>query len=582
MNLSSLLDWLRERYQHMRDREQILPLVVVLALVAAGVSAWAGRPAYQRWRTARAVAQAHAFLARGDLAGARLALGTALRTRPDDAALAALADYYEQAGSPEAVAVRRELWQRQPEDFAARLAWAGAALRFDDRPTARLALAGCTAEQKQTVAYLRAAAALALLDGAAGDADALLGELGARTPPTPEIRLLRATVQLRSRDAARVRAARAELAALVRLPEQTVPALRVLLADAFARRDPLDAGEVGAALARAPAASLGDWLDAAAAARLSAPTAPPDPTLMGKIRAAAAADPLAAAHYARWLAMQVSPAAAAEWIDAQPAPLAESAPLRVTRADLALARGEWARLRSLLDGGAWGALPRDCLEFAFAARLALTLDGPARASRVWVQAIEEARGSAPALRALMRLAPAWQWPRGRREALRALATQFPDDDAAYREWVGVLRAERDSAGLLECLRLRQQAEGGLGAASQDWALLSLLLAPTRTPNEATRVLAALHERDPANAFHVTNHAFALWQLGRAADAAALAAGMSAAERAMPARAPYLAVVFAAAGRREEAGAVLRHAPSRAALLREEAALLDRAEELLRR
>ncbi|MBI2514303.1 MAG: hypothetical protein HYV96_20210 [Opitutae bacterium] len=581
MNRRTVRAWLRGRYEHMRDREQILPLAVLATLAVLALGAWAGRPAYQHWRASRALNQARAFLAQNDLAGARLALGTALRGGVTDAALATLADYYERGGSPEAVAVRQELWRRHPEDFVARLAWASAALRFDDRATARLALAGCTPEQKQTADYLRVAAALALLEGANGEADVLLGELGARIALTPEIRLLHATVQLRSRDPARVRAARAELQALAQTPVQAVPALRVLLADAFARRDPLDAGEIGAALARSPTAGLGDWLDAAAALKLSRPTAPLDRALAEKIRAAAAVDATAAAHYARWLAVQEGVAEAAAWIDAQPATLADQPALRATRADLALACGEWARLRALLAAGAWGALPADCLDFAFATRLALSIGETARATRIWTQAVEEARASAPALRALLRLAPAWQWPRGRREALRTLVLQFPEDAAAYREWVSLLRAEGDSAGLLECLRARKEAGGELGNESQDWALLSLLVAPTRTPNEATRVLETLYRRDPANPFYVTNQAFVLWQLGQTVDAAALAAQLPAAERAMPARAPYLAIVLATAGRREEAREVLRHAPARTALLREEAALLDRAEELLR-
>lgn len=572
---------LRERYLYLKDREQILPLVLLLVVLGLGVGYWAGRPIYHRWRTARAAEQAAEFLAWQDLGGARLALATALRDGPDERALRLLADFQEQSGSPLAVGTRRELWRRHPDDLAARLALAGAALRFRDLPTARLALAGATAGQKREPAFLRTAAALALLDGASVEADALLGELRGHGEVSPEVRLLHATVQLRARAPGAAAAARTELLTLARDPTQAAAAYRVLLADAFARRDPLDAADFGRALAAAPEATFGDWLDVAAARRLAAPTAPLDPALQEKIVTRAESDPALAVHYVRWIASQFGPDPAAGWLESRAA-LAEAPALRAIRADLALARGRWETLRPLLLAGAWGELPRDSIEFAYAAHLARQLGAEDTAAHTWDQALDDARDSAPALRALRRLAAAWNWAAAERAALRDLAVRFPEDGAAYADWVARLRAEGDSAGLLEALRRRLPAEGALPDARQDWALLSLLVAPARAPNDATRTLEVLFQSEPTNAFFVTNHAFALWQLGRTAEAAALVAQLAPTERTVPARAPYLAVILASAGRSDEAREVLRRAPPRAALLREEVALLKKAEEVIAR
>ena len=66
------------------------------------------------------------------------------------------------------------------------------------------------------------------------------------------------------------------------------------------------------------------------------------------------------------------------------------------------------------------------------------------------------------------------------------------------------------------------------------------------------------------------------KLGRTGEACRVLDRLSPDDKRYPLRAPYLAVIFASAGRREEARAVLVRAPKPATLLPEEVELLNRA------
>jgi len=86
----------------------------------------------------------------------------------------------------------------------------------------------------------------------------------------------------------------------------------------------------------------------------------------------------------------------------------------------------------------------------------------------------------------------------------------------------------------------------------------------------------LHAQDPANAYYAVGDALALWELGRTKEACALLDGLPDTEKQMPARAPYLAVIYASGRRMPEAQAALGRAPKPADLLPEEAALVAKA------
>ncbi|MBI3887348.1 MAG: hypothetical protein HY302_16705 [Opitutae bacterium] len=580
--VSSFLHWRDRLHARLIERDGAV-LLVLVAVAAVGVGVYfKGRPLYVQWRGARAVAQARDFLRRNERENAQLALQVAFRSEPTAAAYTALADFLEAGESNEAVEARRLAAELEPADAALRLAGAATALRFNDTAAARVELAACPPAAKTTEAYLRVAAAYALIAGEFDEATRYLRQLGERTGETPELRLLRAAVGVNDARPEAAARARRDLRELAREPAQRLPALRVLVADALAKKNPLLAGEVAAEIVAAPGALFSDLLNAAAAEKFARPATGVDPGLRRTIEAQAAREAPAAVHYARWLLAQENAAAAAAWLGRLNPDFAQTPLLLAIRADVAALRGDEPELRRLLALGAWGPLPADGLEFAFAARLARGLGEPEVARRAWAQALEETRTSAAGLRALAHLAAAWQWPEAKREALFLTVRQFRTDTVAFLQLAKELRAARDTRGLRDLYRLFADGSTRFEAKLQDWALLSLLTSPARAPNEATQTLQALHVQRPGNSYYATNHAFALCQLKKFREAAALIDALPAADRQAAERAPYVAFIYASAGRRDEARAALRRSPPAAALLPEEAELLKRAVELIGR
>lgn len=580
-------NWLRNRlidvrlwhdrvmgWLHRRDSWVLLGLLVV-ALAGVGL-AWKGKPLFRTWKSARAVEQAREFMRRADHQNAQVALQVAFLGEPTAAAYAVLADYLELVNSSEAVEARRLAADLEPTKLSLRLAVVTTALQFGDTATARAALASCSTTEKQTEAYLRALAAYALIAGEFAEADRALTQLFAMVGVTAELRLLHAALRLNFPDAEQQRAARRELEGLANDAEQRVPALRVLVSDAVARRDPLRADEFSRALSEAPGATFTDWLNAATAQRLAHPATGLEPAMRERIAARAQIDPLTSVQYARWLLLQQGAAEARQWL-AQLSPEVLQLPaVGAIRAEVAALSRDWEQLRALIGDGAWGAVVPTSLDFAFAARVAREYGEPDVARRVWLHALEESANAAIGLRALSHLASAWSWPEARRDALLQIVRRFPNDGVTFLQLAKELRAARDTRGLRDLYRLFNDGSVRFESKLQDWALLALLATPTTGPNEATRTLQALHTKRPENSYYKTNYAFALCLLQRAAEAAELIDELSEAERNHPERAPYVAFIYASAGREKEARAALRRAPPPAALLPEEAKLLTAA------
>ena len=577
-----LVEWFRQIYSVPRLRDWLLLSIVAFAVLIGWLGYVGGKPLFRRWKSARAIAQARAFLHDRDLANAQLALLVAFQALVTTDAYVTLADFLEQGESPEAVEARRLAAQSTPTDLALRLAWSTTALHFRDLASARVALAGCSAPEKKTEAYLRAAAAYALIAGEFPEADRLLALLQQLKGDQPELRLLHAAVRVNSVQPERAAAARADLRRLTEDPTQRLAALRVLLADALAKRDPLAAAEFAGAMSAEPTASFADWLNAAAAEQFAHPASGPSAALLARIRVTAAADPESAMHYARWLVAQFGARSAVEWLASLPPDFSAKPVLLTMRADVAALLGDWPALRSLLERGAWGQLSPASVDFAFAARLSRDFNAPEVARRAWTQAIEDTKTSPSGLDALARLAQIWRWPEELRGVLLARVRYFPSEPTAFLKLAQEYLAARDTRGLRDLYRLFNDGSDRFDPKLQDWALLSLLTEPTSVPNEATRTLEMLHAKDKLNQHYATNYAFALFQLGRHAEACALVDRLDAGGKELPERAPYLAAIYAAAGRKDEARAALRRAPPERALLPEEVALLRKAEGLLAR
>jgi hypothetical protein len=383
-------------------------------------------------------------------------------------------------------------------------------------------------------------------------------------------------VLLHHPDASKAAAARADLTSLARDPAQRLSALRVLIDDAFGRRDRSAAADLGQQLESAPGANFPDLLSAADAQMLSSPGHRPSPALSKRLEDLARLSPGSATAYVRWLLVQRRVDDAGRWVDSLPPTLANTQVAHTLRAAIAAFRPDWPALRRELAAGAWGPLTPAALDFAFSAHLIAENRQADLARKTWASALTEAQNSDASLGALVRLARLWNWSDGTRDALFATVRAFPQASENYPPLAALLRIRKESAALQEAFSLWKSAVPDLRAPRYNWALLSLLIAPSAIPNDAGRTMQELHALEPENAFYATGCALALCQLGKSREACAIVDALSDTDRKLAARAPYIAFIYASDHRVPEAQAALRRAPPLRNLLPEEAALVTQA------
>ena len=109
-------------------------MALALVLLIGGAGIWWGRPAYRHWKERRLVAQAQAFLAKGDFANGSLCARQVLSLNPSNlVACQLMAGLAEKAGSPALLDWRRRIAEVSPTPEN-RLSLAATALRLQRPP----------------------------------------------------------------------------------------------------------------------------------------------------------------------------------------------------------------------------------------------------------------------------------------------------------------------------------------------------------------------------------------------------------------------------------------------------------------
>lgn len=476
--------------------------LVVAAGLVLGVWA-AGRGPYREWQKRQAVAEARARVEAGDHRGALLAFRRATQMSPGDIETwREVAEFLAGIGSGEVLVARKNLVRLAPEDTALRVALVAESLRQGATGEAREQLEALEPKAREEADYHRMAAALALMLGRTEEMEAHLQALVAAEPGDLAARHNLAALRLWGVDEVRVKEARAVLIDLLREPEWRVRAALELLKEAAASGSPAEADRAVAAVVRA--------LNPAGAEAVLARVEPGEPPgwagLLEALRGAAAERANDAAAFAVWWSGLGAEREAEAWLGGLPADIAGNDAVRSVRAGLLVRTRELARLDAMLEDGAWGAVRREVLSLAMAARLQAEAGARARADGTWGDAVGAAGGRVTDLRVLARLGGVWgeagwsvqaMWPLAERharerwvlDALRVLlatrrdteglwrlysiwAVRAPEDTAVVATWVmlGALldRVNPTQAAAAERLR----AEDGLGAAlavvATDW------------------------------------------------------------------------------------------------------------------
>lgn len=501
-------------------------------------------PKYRIWKQERALEQARAYMKQDDVRNAKIALDVALLAAPGNPeAWRTAADFLEQNGAAQALRLRRQIVELAPSSLDDRVAMIYTAIRFGDRVAAREALSGMTEEQANQPPALRAALAFALLTNNSPIADALYDRLRSIYPDDQELHYNQAALRCLIPDPAAAAVARGEVEKFVTVPTFKIRALRWLLVDALRRDDKPMARQWSRQLADDPAAEINDLLHRANVALLI--DNQKLEVILPAIEARAAKRAADVATLVRWLMGQKRVDLAMAWLAMLPVETTVKPEVADVGAELALDQQNWRLLGSLLEQGAWGKVPPETVQLAMSARVMADRQRTDLRKRVWEEAITSAGANSTSLRMLARLSGAWKWEAEMELTLWAVARTYPDQTWAHLALFYGYRAKRNAAGMREVAATLRQQDSGLARYQHDWALLSMLTDPSKQWNNDKGVMKILYDSDKANPYYVVGYGFALAQAGRAPEALKIIEALTDLDKALPARAPYLAYIYGA-------------------------------------
>jgi hypothetical protein len=567
-----------------RRKKRLVIWILALVLVGGGFLIKDDAMShYLRWKQRHALAQARAFIAKRDAPSAQLALDVALKAVPGNVeTLRVAADMLDQVGAPQAMRLRRMVTQLVPNSAEDAAKFIFCCLRFSDYNAAKDGLAQTSPEVSAQLPMLQAALAYATATSDSAVADALIQELRRRLPDDEELSFMHAILHLRHPDAAMRDKAKVELTEFARLhPQRRLVINRALVAAATQQGDYAEArSRINAVLAD-PQSTLNDRLQRANIELLV------DHLTFEKVYAEIS--PLASANeedsiqFIRWLLVQKRTSEAGSWLASLPASYRNNRAVRSMEADIVSQSGDWNRLASLLEAGAWGDIPSDCIRLAMSARLIEGQGNKALRLDVWNAAIEGARTNLAALRVLHRLAVGWSWDKEVESTLWTIARSFPDQTWAHQALFNIFKAEGKTASMRDVLALLRQANPGVGRYQGDWALLVLLTEGGLSWTPAKETMRELHDSHPGNPIYASGYAYALALSDRGDEALALLETMSVADREYPPRIPYTAFVYGMARNPAEVERLQELArKSGASYLPEERMLFSQAREASRR
>lgn len=557
-----LLNFWNELSEHQRDLWKVAAGLVLL--VGIGVAGWVyGRPMWQKWQRTQALEQARDFAAHNDYRNAALALRRVFEMGPNDPATWREAtNVLAQIGAPEVLLARQRLAQLSPEDTAVKLALIGDALRLDRLDVATATLGKIDEAARADAAYFRLAASLAMAMRRGDEAEANLAQLVQIAPSNPLAQFEYAAVRVWSVDEEKRTAARDELRRLTGDPMVRVRAALELLKDAARQHDERWAIDTMTFLLERFAPG--------AVADFSSPGLPGWHRLVEALKAAAEANADDAAMLARWFADIGQAREALVWIETLADEIDHAPPVAEAAAELAARVGDLDRLEERLRQGAWGVWSRDAITLAIASRLQRMRYTDANGRATWQDALDACRDSLTGLRALVRLASAWQDSEGLERALQTVVERQPKTLWAYTALRGIYAARLDLQKLWQLHERWVRQEPGNAELAAARVNVSCVL--NRVSPEIAKEAERLYEQNPEMNEAKVALAALRWRQNKPAETVSLLNELAQDERTQASAALWRALALADLGDNAARAAIedaskMRRAPEENELLR---------------
>jgi hypothetical protein len=482
---------------------------LVLAAAIAGLWIW-GRPALRHAREERSLAQAKAFMAKGDFRNASLSARQTLRVNPANLdACRIMAELAEFSRSPHAVEWRRRIVEQAPT-LDNKLMLASTALRVQGMPypMAAQVLDDMAEQAKNLPAYHVLRAELALKSKKPAEAEAEFAEASRLEPGNEMHQLNLAVLRLRSSDQALARRARATLESLQTNAAVGPVALRWLVSESLSQNDLASAEQFSSRLLADPRSTFDDRLEHLGILRQAG--RPDYAASLLAVQQSAATNAAMIYAVSSWMIGQNLAEAAQRWMTNFPAKMRSQQPVPLALVDCYFARKDWTGLEQSLQGQQWGDL--DFLRFAFLSRAAAQQQQDTAADTRWRMALQQANDRLGALAALLSLASSWGRDTFREELLWQIIQRYPNQRWAFGELDHHYQAVGNTRGLNKLYAAIMNYDSANTTVKNNYAATALLLNINMAKaHETIKELYAQHPDDPiiastyAYSLHLQGH-----------------------------------------------------------------------------
>ncbi len=560
--------------EHPHDKIERSILKVILwtvgLILVVAVGGVVGYKQFRAWQQRRLIAEANALLNEGDYRRASLDARRLLQINPNSAeACRILARLGEKAGTRTALDWRRrvmELGLATPNDL---ILLARAAVRFDDRQTAEIAMAKLPASAKETAEYhaLLADIAFAARDGV--EMERQLSEAARLEPGNKDYKMRLAALRLGASDRSMRAEGKQTLEEMQKDPALRHDATRFLAEDALRQNLTLTALELARQLDSFPEKSFADRLllltalDAAKDNGLAA--------FLEEMKTTSADDPERAAALLTWMNMHRREKEAIGWSAQLPPGVLGQKLVQIALSDSYVAVKDWTGLQRLVNSGNWGTV--DCLRNALHARALRELGNTSEAASQWNEALKKVSPDARQALSLAETVEKWGWRSEAIELLWVVAKDPVRGEDALRMLYGYFAKNGDTENLYRVLLHQVELRPDDPNVENNFAQLSLLL--NLNPDRGQKAAREVFEKDPKNAAYVSTYAFALYAAGDAKKALATIETLTPEQLRKPEIAAYYGIFLAAAGDQARAPEYLALG-EKATLLPQEKALIEKA------
>jgi cytochrome c-type biogenesis protein CcmH/NrfG len=559
-------------HPHLKIERSILKIILwtVGLIVVLSVGGVVGYKQYRAWQQRRLIAEANGLVAQGDYRRASLNARRLLQINPESAeACRILARLGEIAGSRSALEWRRrvmELGVATPNDL---ILLARAAVRYDDKATADVALAKLPESAKETADYhaLLSDIAYAQRDGI--EMEHQLSEAARLDPANKDYTMRLAALRLGASDPTVRAQGKETLLELQKDHALQRDATRYLAEDALRQRNTLTALELARQLDSFPNKTFADRL-----LLLTALDAAKDngfAAFLDEMKTSSAEDPERAAAVITWLNMHNRAAEAIAWsAQLQPGIVGQKM-VQIALSDAFVSSKDWGGLQRLVNSGNWGTF--DFLRSALHSRAARELGDEPESASQWNDALKKVAADPRQAMTLAETVEKWGWRAEAIELLWIVAKDPTKGGDALRALYGYFAKNADTENLYRVLLHQIELRPNDRNVQNNFAQLSLLL--NLNVDRGQKLAREVYESDPKNPAYASTYAFALHVAGDAKKGLKILETLTPEQLHEPAIAAYYGVLLVAAGDQTHAGEFL-DLGEKAMLLPQEKRLIEKA------